>query len=99
MLNNVVLCFFKYLYLSEKNEIRFDQKCVYMSSAANGVIKVIIESCTNNEYTKMWEYTEASQIKHNSGWCMSMLADYSDVRMVACDETNDLQIWNWKQRS
>ncbi len=90
--------YFKMWYLTHENEIRFENKCLDITTdtISNGYTKVMLSNCIDNFNARLWRLTDNGQIMHSStGLCLHMLEDYSDVRMQSCDQTNNLQLWDW----
>ena len=85
-------------YLTHENEIRFDNKCLDMSTdtISTGYTKLITSTCIDNLNARLWTLTKESRIRHDgTGLCLQMLEDYTNVHMQSCDKTNDLQVWDW----
>jgi hypothetical protein len=84
-------------YLTHENEIRFDNKCLDMTGdTVSRYTKLTTSTCIDNLNARSWTKTVEGQLKHeDTGLCLQMLEDYTNVHMQSCDKNNDLQVWDW----
>lgn len=95
---NISLTIFivKFWYLTEGREIRFDINCLNLGqTSVSQHAELSVVNCINNPYKGSWEFTNARQVKHDSGLCMQMRNDYTNVNMVPCNEYDGMQLWDW----